>query len=436
MSGSFGVACPSCEKVLKIKNRKLIGKRIVCPKCEYAFRIEADKVKKVASKSSSQPSSPASASQTPNPKRKSRQSAPEPVAQTTNPDDEWLSALGEVEDSGSTLDESEFAGSLPPVKRGHGAPKPKKKKRELQESVPGDSYYQSSPGGGGFAGLGLLGGAIGGVIAGVIGALVWGGVTYGSGYEFSILAWGIGALVGFGVLIGAREEAGLLSGIMALVLANLSIFGGKVFAVYIMLNMLFSGFADLSNEEFVASDDYMISIFAEEIVDAKYEAGEEIVYPRDNIQTFDFSVDYPAKVWQQATTRWEGMPQAERDSLISEYEAEQGGNDSYYIAIVASDIVSENYESYDEYDWPESDWSADYPADIWEQAEKRWVALTTEQQEALREEEESGVAGLGTAALTGSVISATWSTLGPLDGLWVLLASFTAFRIGANEHED
>ena len=90
-------------------------------------------------------------------------------------------------------------------------------------------------------------------------------MTYASGYEYSILAWGIGGLVGFGVLIGAQEYAGLESGIMALVLANLSIFGGKVFASYFIFSALFGAFGDLMDEKFVATDDYMISIYADEI---------------------------------------------------------------------------------------------------------------------------------------------------------------------------
>lgn len=177
MSKSFGVACPACEKVLKIKNRELIGKRIICPKCEYAFRIEADKVQKVVSKSPSDHSSSARPKRSQKPKGKTRKPTPEPVAQNDNPDDEWLSALSEAEETGSSLQDNEFGGaSLPPVKRGHKAPKPKKKKREIQEPIPGDSYCQSNPaGGGGLFGLGLFGGLVGGLIAGIIGALIWGG---------------------------------------------------------------------------------------------------------------------------------------------------------------------------------------------------------------------------------------------------------------------
>lgn len=216
MSNPFAVDCPTCDKTLKIKNQSLIGKRIVCPGCENAFRIEADQVNEVAPKKAK----PKAATQ---PKTNRKPRKPKPVASATNPDDEWLSALSEAENSGSTLDGSEFGGQLPPIKRGHAAPKPKKKKKETSEKAPKAARRQHTFSGAGFMGLGIFGGAIGGTIAGIIGALIWGGIAYSSGYEIGWIAWGIGGLVGFGVLVGVGEEAGLVSGIMALVFANLSI---------------------------------------------------------------------------------------------------------------------------------------------------------------------------------------------------------------------
>jgi serine/threonine protein kinase len=40
-AGSFKQQCPSCETMVPIKDRKLIGKKVECPKCKYRFLVEA-----------------------------------------------------------------------------------------------------------------------------------------------------------------------------------------------------------------------------------------------------------------------------------------------------------------------------------------------------------------------------------------------------------
>ena len=157
-----------------------------------------------------------------------------------------------------------------------------------------------------------------------------------------------------------------------------------------------------------------------------------MIAPRDDVANFDFSQDYPPAQWQTAKTEWEGMPPAEKKTLIQENDAESDGNDSYYISLVAIQNIMEASLSGEEVEWPERDFYTNYPPEIWQTASEKWAALTPAEREAQRKEEEGEDINFST---TSSLISFTWSTLGPLDGLWVLLASFTAFRIGANEHE-
>src|SRR5262245_30506483 len=40
-STGFKQACPSCEKMVPIKDPKLIGKKVECPNCKYRFTVEA-----------------------------------------------------------------------------------------------------------------------------------------------------------------------------------------------------------------------------------------------------------------------------------------------------------------------------------------------------------------------------------------------------------
>ena len=40
ISSSFKQQCPSCEAMVPIRDPKLIGRKIDCPKCKYRFVVE------------------------------------------------------------------------------------------------------------------------------------------------------------------------------------------------------------------------------------------------------------------------------------------------------------------------------------------------------------------------------------------------------------
>lgn len=407
--------CPHCDKKIKVKKPELVGKKVKCPGCAQPFVLEvadAGDTYSIAQK----PAEP----------------------QSSSPHDEWLDALGAAEESGAPISSPQSSGGLPPLAN-QTKKKKKKKPREFgAEPVPGsdddDRYGYSVEEG---MTKGLIGGTIGGVICGVVGALIWGGISYGTGYEVSYVAWGVGILVGFGVLAGAQEYAGVTTGILALVLANLSIFGGKVFAIWMMLAGIAPQFDVDVQTDFVTTESYLISEIADEIADKRQAAGEQVKWPRDDMATFDFSVDYPPAVWQKAEQRWKTMPADEKNALMLEYEVEANASESFKISCVADEILFEEDEWDELFEEGNYDYSVDYPPDIWEEAEAQWNALTPQQQQARKEESEEIFEDFNILDNAGlSVLEITWNSLGPFDGLWIILASFTAYRIGANEHED
>lgn len=70
---------------------------------------------------------------------------------------------------------------------------------------------------------------LGATLGAIAGAVMWGAITYTTGYEVGFVAWGIGLLVGWGaVRIGAP---GRTTGFACAALALCSIFAGKMFAV-------------------------------------------------------------------------------------------------------------------------------------------------------------------------------------------------------------
>lgn len=413
MTSPVVAVCPHCEKRIKVKKPELIGKKVKCPGCSQPFRL--------------QPEQPAEETY-------SISQEPDEKPQTPSGDDEWLSALGEAAQSGQPLESPQTSAGLPPK-----ANKPKKKKKKPREfgpePVPGsdddDRYGYGVEEG---MSKGLIGAIIGGVIAGTIGALIWGGIAYGTGYEVGYVAWGIGAMVGFGVLLGAQEYAGVTSGIIALVLANLSIFAGKVFAVWMLFNAMFANF-DIDVSDFEVTDQDIIHEIAYDITEERRAAGEELLAPREDLANYDFSADYPADLWKQAEQRWQNMPPREKAEWKSDAGADVG--ESYLVSMMADEILFERMDDGQDVEWPEVDPAPDYPPGIWEAAEAQWAALSPEEKQKRKVELQGDFEDFNLMDVAGpSLIQITWQTLGPLDGLWIILASFTAFRIGANEHEE
>lgn len=111
---------------------------------------------------------------------------------------------------------------------------------------------------------------------------------------------------------------------------------------------------------------------------------------------------------------------------------------------VADKIVDERMDAGQDIQWPEDKWRLDdveqdvaseYPADIWAEAVERWEEMPPEEQQELRENaekdqeleeeghEEFEAAGVGFIFLL---------SFGLLDFIWIPIAVFTAFQLGAN----
>ena len=73
----------------------------------------------------------------------------------------------------------------------------------------------------------------------------------------------------------------------------------------------------------------------------------------------------------------------------------------------------------------------DYPADVWQEATKKWTALgPTEQQRLLTQEKQESEEVA--AKVKGAMREAGFrESFGPFDILWFLLATITAYRLGA-----
>ena len=141
---------------------------------------------------------------------------------------------------------------------------------------------------------------------------VWAGIAYGTGHEIGWIAWGVGALVGVFVRVGAGNDAGGLSGLIAVVIALASIVGGKYAAVHMLVNNEAAKFEAQMNAELAKplSDDDAVVNIADQLVDSAEKDGKTLKWPKGKDADSDREAitDYPADIAKDAKARWtEGM---------------------------------------------------------------------------------------------------------------------------------
>lgn len=215
-----------------------------------------------------------------------------------------------------------------------------------------------------------------GVVAALVGAAAWGGIAYVTNYEIGWIAWGIGLLVGFAVMFGCGSQAGPTSGILAVVLTCLSIVGGKYAAVELTLQK------ELQGSEM------------NEVV-----AGE--------LARFD--------------------------------------SDEYVISYLADEVAHSREEAGETVNWPagvdprEAAAQSDYPADIWAEADARWLAMGPDGQATYRsdrrEEVRLGIESLLAEAHDAAAAESFVASFGMFDLLFFGLGAVTAFKVGSSAGE-
>lgn len=155
----------------------------------------------------------------------------------------------------------------------------------------------------------LVLGAIGGVVGGAVGAAVWAGVAYGLHYEVGYIAWGIGFLVGVGVAALSGGGGGLLTGLLAAVIALFSVFGGKYAAVSLVVNDVTKEIT--SSIRFTDEDAQLI--MADQLIDDAEKAGKTLKWPQGmNLDKAETPEDYPPEIWADVQGRWSRMSDSDR----------------------------------------------------------------------------------------------------------------------------
>jgi hypothetical protein len=174
--------------------------------------------------------------------------------------------------------------------------------------------------------MSLLKMVFGGAVAGLIGAAIWAAIGYFTGLEIGWIAWGIGMLVGVGVrVVGSQEVAvfdkvqrkmvrsrvgaeGPVAGMVAAVLAVVSVLAGKYALVQLFLSEPATSLQDY------LEDEAMISSIADQIVVEQESAGRTVSWPSGVSADEAYEeADYPPEIWTEAESRWSALPAEERE---------------------------------------------------------------------------------------------------------------------------
>ena len=201
-----------------------------------------------------------------------------------------------------------------------------------------------------------------GLAGGVVGTVIWVLVGYFAQYEVGWIAWGIGFLVGAGVRYGAYLDDQDEDSVLG-IFASVVAIGSIVAAKFIIFCLLVNG----------ADADHL----------------------RESLSKVRF-------------------------------------DDEAMIASFANEIAEERMRRGQTINWPpeatfdEAPRKADYPAELWRQAEKRWDELGNEKQQEQISELKTLVKELSEKA-SGPGFGEFFS---PWDLLWFGLATITAYKIG------
>ena len=124
---------------------------------------------------------------------------------------------------------------------------------------------------------------------------------------------GVGILAGVGAKFGSKELAPT-TGILAAVIAVLSICAAKYVAVDVAISQALS-----ESDSSEMSDELAISYFADDVVLAWDEEGRTLEWPDGEAPEFpEAEADYPADVWQEATSQWGELAAAEQEKFKGE----------------------------------------------------------------------------------------------------------------------
>jgi len=239
------------------------------------------------------------------------------------------------------------------------------------------------------------------VVFTLIGATIWAIVAYFTDREFGIIAWGMGGMAGLGMALGHDDDDGTLAGIIA---AFVSLFGIIAAKVLIIVVVVAAAVAGAMGEGALDLDpaELQREILATRIASESIE--EQGIQP-ENITDQQWEAAF-ASARAEVATMDEAQIEQKIEALDAEWEAEMAEAEANEDA---ADGVGESEE-----------------ADVLLDAEGEPIDVDQELLEAnLALDDQPGILALFFQSM-----------FSPIDGLFILLAFFTAYKVGSGQQEE
>lgn len=156
---------------------------------------------------------------------------------------------------------------------------------------------------------------LGALVGGAIGAAIWAAVAYYAEMEIGWIAWGVGVLAGVGAKIAARDELSPTVGIVAALVALLSVAAGKLVVIEVYLAE--------ATADYEMTDELAISYLADDVVAEWIEEGRPVEWPEGSNPFPEAEADYPVEIWSEATTRWSALSPGDKEIYKASLQSQQ-----------------------------------------------------------------------------------------------------------------
>jgi hypothetical protein len=219
-----------------------------------------------------------------------------------------------------------------------------------------------------------------------------------------------------------------MPGVIAVAVAILSLLAAKWMTVNFVLSALFD------------EDQMVLATICDVVVAEREESGRTVLMPTSEPKSIKDL--YPKDVWGRAESRWNALSGTEQAALR---ELPVRANEDYLLSYIADGLVTEADEAGRELHWPEgkdleTSWrKADYPEDIWSEAESFWSSMSDVEQQDYRRDVDQYLIQQNQADMAAMRSMASnegfFASFSPFDLLFFGLAIVTAFKIGAASGE-
>jgi predicted Zn finger-like uncharacterized protein len=240
----------------------------------------------------------------------------------------------------------------------------------------------------------LLRGTLLSFVGAMLGAVIWAGIAYLTSMELGYVAWGLGALAGFGMALGHDDDDGTFAGIIAAFMSLAGIVVAKVLIIVFVLAAIFANVAKQLDPVEMKRNELALNLTDEKL---RAQGGN--------------SEDADGEQWTKAYTEAKAevaqLSEQELDARLEPYEKAEQAREAAALAQNEGDGRAGVDGQTPDGDADEADADSRNAAD-----------------------------NLADGEGAGAIAALFLLMFRPVDGIFILLAFFTAYKVGSGTMTD